>query len=425
MTAGEYILANLWQLIAMVGLLACSAFFSGSETALFSLSQAQLLKFRQSGGRVGRTIDSLLRQPRRLLMVILLGNQLVNVAFFAIATALIVRLDQVEGAAAYRSLMVPIPLVAIIMLGEVCPKNLAISAPGPFARTIAVPLALLVKLLGPVQGAFSAWLIEPLTRLLEPSGRVSSRLTSDELSELLALSSGHGAIPANESAWLQEVIGLGGRKVGEIMVPRVDIVAYDADAPAAGLVALFRRTRLVKVPVYRHDLDHTLGVVYAKELLLNPQRSVADMAKPVPFVPETGTVDKLLMQFRKTRSQMAIVVDEYGGTAGLVSLEDALEEIVGEITAEGEHIAEPVRRLGDNEYEIDGNLAIHDWTGVFGIDLRAQRISTIGGLVMSLLDRVPVVGDVAVTGNLQFTVESMRGPRIRRLRLRMLSEDQP
>jgi CBS domain containing-hemolysin-like protein len=132
-----------------------------------------------------------------------------------------------------------------------------------------------------------------------------------------------------------------------------------------------------------------------------------------------------LLQFRKTQSQMAIVVDEYGGTAGVVSLEDALEEIVGEIAAEGEHVADPVRRIGDDEYQIDGDLAIHDWTGVFGIDLRSQRISTIGGLVMGLLDRVPQVGDVATTGNLQFTVESMRGPRIRRLRLRMLSEDRP
>jgi len=425
MTLVEYILACLWQLVALLVLLACSAFFSGSETALFSLSPAQLMRFRQGGGRVGRTINHLLHHPRRLLMVILLGNQLVNVAFFAVATGLIVGLDRVEAAAAYRGLMAPIPLLLIILLGEVCPKNLAISAPAAFARTVAVPLAILVKLLGPVQEAISAGLIEPLTRLFAPSRQESPVLKQRELSELLAVAGRHAMIPPDESAWLQEVLRLGGRKISEIMVPRVDIVAYDADAPPAGLVALFRRTRLVKIPVYRDDLDHTLGVVYAKELLLNPAGSLAEMAKPVPFVPESGSVDKLLQQFRRMRSQMAIVVDEYGGTAGLVTLEDALEEIVGEIATEGEPVAEPVRQVGPDEYLIDGNLAVHDWADVFGVDLRAERISTIGGLVMSLLDRVPAAGDVARTGNLEFTVESVRGRRIRSLRLRVLGEDQP
>ncbi len=422
MTLGAFVISNLWRLIALALLVVCSGFFSGSETALFSLSRADLLRYRQTGGAVGRTIDSLMRHPRRLLMVILLGNQLVNVAFFAIATTLMLDLGDVRGVGRWRTLLLPAPLILIILLGEVCPKNLAVSKPRSFAKAVSGPLAVLVKLLGPLQRAFSTFLIDPLTRLLAPARPVAVTLRPSELSELLELSSRRGLISPNEWTWLQEVIQLGRRKVADIMVPRVDIVAYDVDAPAAGLVQLFRQTGLVKIPVHRGDLDNTLGVVYAKELLLAPDRQLATLVKPALYVPETGAVDKLLDQFRRNKTQMALVVDEYGGVAGLVTLEDALEEIVGDIVSDGEPAPNPVRSVGPGEWLIDGNLAVHDWADVFEIDLTAERISTIGGVVMELLDRVPRAGDVTRTGNLEFTVESMRGHRIRLLRLRMLEE---
>jgi len=425
MTVTTFAIEHLGHLLGLAGLVMCSGFFSGSETALFSLSRAQLLKFRQGDRRTGHVVARLMGDPHGLLMVLLMGNQLVNVAFYAVSATLIFELAAAaEAGWLAEAGLLAAPLLVLILLGEVGPKGLALAFPGRFAQVVAVPLAGVVRLLGPVQSALSVWLIEPLTRLFSPSDRPGQPLTADELSALLAVSGKQGAIGANESAWLQEVIELGRLRVTDIMVPRVDMVAYDVDAPPAGLVELFRRSGLVKVPVYRGDLDNTVGLVHAKALLLSGGVPLEELARPIPYVPEAGTVDKLLQQFRKTRTQMAIVVDEYGGTAGLVTLEDALEEIVGEIASPGEPPAQPVRELGGGEYLIDGNLPIHEWLDAFGMDLPSARVSTMGGLVMSLLGHVPAVGDKADYRNLQFTVEAVDRHRVRRLRLR-LKEAQP
>lgn len=194
---------------------------------------------------------------------------------------------------------------------------------------------------------------------------------------------------------------------------------------ATGLIELFRRTQQVKIPIYRGDLDNTLGIIHAKELLLGATRPLAELVRPVPFVPEMGTVDKLLLRFHQTSTETAIVVDEYGGTAGLVMLEDALEEIVGDLMASPEEEAEPVQQIGPREYLLSGDLSIHEWSDVFGVDLEAERISTIGGLVLSLLGHVPKVGDAVKTGNLEFTVESVARHRIQMLRLRLVGEETP
>jgi len=417
---GQFIVEHAWELIGLVGLIFCSALFSGAETALFSLSRVELLRLGRDGQRAGRMVVSLMRRPRRLLMVLLLGNQLANVAFFAVSASLVLRLQLAMTVGPWWDVVLLLsPLLVIILLGEVCPKNLAISSPPVFARLTAGPLSLLVRVLGPVQTALNFFLIDPLTRLSVPSRHVPTALTPAELADLLELSGRRGMITESESTWLQEVIGLSRLKVCDIMVPRVDMVAYDIESPADGLVELFRKTGLVKIPVYRGDLDNTLGVVHAKHLLLAPQTVLTKLVRDVPYVPETGTVDKLLLRFRQTKTQMAIVVDEYGGTAGLVTLEDAMEEIVGQIAAPGEELTDPVRRVGENEYLLDADLAIHEWSDLFESPLSFERISTIGGLVVSLLGRVPIAGDVATYLNLEFTVESVHRRRVRQLRLRL------
>ncbi len=425
MTVTEFLLAHLWQLIGLAGLVACSGFFSGAETALFSLSRAQLLRFDKGDRRVGHTIAALMRRPRRLLMVLLLGNQLVNVAFFAIAATLELAVAaSFELAWWIEAALLASPLLGLILLGEVGPKSLAVASPVRFSKIIAVPLAALVRLLGPVQAGLSVWLIEPLTRLFSPSRPAPESLAPEELAALLEISSNRGLISSDQSTWLREVIELSRVRVSDIMVPRVDMVAHDIDNPPTKLAELFRTSGLVKIPVYRGDLDSTEGLIYAKDVLLKPEAKPESLLRPVHYVPEAGTVEKLLQQFRQTRTQIAIAVDEYGGTAGLVTLEDALEEIVGEIAGPDEDIPDPVQQIGEREYLIDGDLPVHEWPDQFGMALPAERISTIGGLVISLLGRVPSVGDEATYRNLAFTVETVRGRRIGQLRLRLREKAQ-
>ncbi|MBL7134658.1 MAG: CBS domain-containing protein, partial [Phycisphaerae bacterium] len=202
-----------------------------------------------------------------------------------------------------------------------------------------------------------------------------------------------------------------------------DMITYDVDGPREGLVELFRRTHLRKVPVYSGHVDNIIGVVHAKRLLLREAAAVGELVVKVPFIPGAASVERALMQFRVMRTQMAVVVDEYGGTAGLVTLEDVLEEIVGDIPDRHDVQRGPaVAQTGRREYLIDGDLAIHEWIDTFKMDLSGKRISTIGGFVTSLIGRIPRVGDTAVYRNLCFTVVSMRRRRVARLRLE-LTED--
>ena len=420
MSLGQFILSHFWQLLGMLAMLLGLAFFGISESAFFSLSRSEILRFRTGSHRVGHVVASLMHRPARLLTSLLLGSQLLGVGFYAMAAGTFLDLGHIVSISwPVEVVLVLMPLLVVVLFGEVGPKVLGYSYPARFAQLLAVPNALLVRVLGPIQVVLSVVLVEPLTRLLQPALAQRQTLSTQELASLLELSHQRGLIASNESDWLKEIIELSRLKVGDIMVPRVDMVAYDADQPPAGLVQLFCRSGLVRIPVYRGDLDDILGLVYAKDLLLAPATPLASLVRPVHFVPETATVDKLLAQFRKTRSQMAIVVDEYGGTAGLVSLEDALEEIVGDISGPGEQVLEAVTQVGPNEYLVDGDLPIHQWHDTFDIPMDIHRVSTIGGLVMSLLGRLPKVGDIVRYRNLEFMVESMRRHRIARVRLRL------
>jgi len=420
MTAAEFFIAHGWQLLALAVLLAGSAFFSGSETALFSLSGRQL-RLMADAGRAGRIAASLMRRPGRVLNTLLLGNMLVNVAYAGIAAAGVLQLRS-AGAAGWAVAVASLaPLVALILVGEVAPKMLALSVCRGWATMAAGPLALIARALSPLLRVADAVTVWPLARLLAPRHEGRRDITADELAALLDLSAKRGIIGPDTNALLQEIVELTDIRVAEVMVPRVDVIAYDADSSPEGLGELFRSTRLRKIPVYERDIDHTLGVVHAKRLLLQPAGPLRELVVKVPFVPETANIERVLLQLRLKRSQMAVVVDEYGGTAGLVTLEDILEEIVGDIPdPHGADRGPAVRRQGEREYLIDGDLAIHEWADAFKMDLGGRRISTIGGFVTAELGRIGRAGEQVTYRNLRFTVESMRGRRIETLRLELM-----
>jgi putative hemolysin len=401
-------------------LLCSSGFLSGSETALFSLSRAQLYRFRHGKG-AGRLAAALMDKPRRLLNTLLLGNTLVNTAYAAVSAVAIIELGR-AGAPGWFIAAAPIvSLLVLILVGEVTPKMLAFAAGVRLAPISATVLVALERLFGPILWLLEMVLVVPLTRILAPRPSGRADISVKELAVLLDLSARRGLIAHDANALLQEIIGLTEIKVSEIMVPRVDVTAYDVEGPPAGLVKLLAATRHRKIPVYERDMDHVLGAVHAKRLLLEPTAPLRTLVAKLPFVPATANLERLLILFRVTRTQMAIVVDEYGGTAGLVTLEDVLEEIVGDIAESHEVRRGPaVEKVSQEEYVVDGDLAIHEWGEAFGIDLSGRRISTIGGFVTSLLGRIPHPGDTARYRNLEFTVESLRRRRADKLRIRLL-----
>ena len=418
----DYLLGQWWRLVLLAVLLAVSGFFSGTETALFNLSRGQLYRLNRSQARTRRLVASLMRRPRKLLQTLLLGNMVVNTAYSAMIAVLVISLAaRGLGTVAAAGVSV-LGVLVLILAGEVTPKMLAYRIREQWAVAAAPPVAVALRVFSPVVRVLEAAFVAPLTRLLAPS-REGPEITAGELGAILDLSVRRGLIGPDANAFLQEIVQLTDIRVADIMVPRVDVIAYDVNGPPGGLIDLFRKTHLRKVPVYDGDIDHVLGVVHAKRLLLDGGGDLRELVVKVPFLPEAANIERALLQLRVGRKQMAIVVDEYGGVAGLVTLEDIIEEIVGDIeeTQEADR-TRPVSRVGENEYLIDGDLAIHEWVDAFKIDLGGRRISTVGGFVISLLGRIPAVGDAADYRNLHFTVEGMRGRRISKLRLELTEE---
>lgn len=400
---------NVGRLVAMLVLLAASAFFSGSETAFFNLTRRQIKQLHTAKNRVARLLAHLLTRPGQLLNCLLLGNMIVNVLFFAVSSVLVLHLKAQGGIAAATGLAFG-TFVALVLFGEILPKSLAYASSRPVALAAALPVFLCVQVLGPVAFLARMIVIEPILRLLLGHQRLARPITMSEFRSVIDFSRQRGLITEDENKLLAEVVELGFLKVRHVMQPRVDIVACDVSDTPAQARDRMQTHHLTKVPVYIGDIDRVVGMVHLRQLLLKPGVSLDRLVQPVHFLPEQKSVESLLEFFRKTETDMALVVDEYGGIAGSVRLEDIAEELFGS-AAIGNGV-EPIKQLGPFEYRLAADLAIHDWADAFGIDLGETRLSTIGGLVTALLGRIPRSGDVARLGNARFTVERVRRHRI-------------
>jgi len=408
---------HLGELVVAGVLLAGSAFCSGTETAMFSLSRGRLMRLGQAGG-AGQLLARMMKAPTRLLNTLLLGNMLTHVGYSAMWAVLIIDLDRQGAPAGVTAAASLLPLILLILLGEALPKTRAMTVSEHWALWTSPVVAVLQRVLGPALWLLDRAAIAPMSRLLLPRRQAPADVTADELAAVMELSGRRGVIDRNASALLQEIIELSDLRLDDIMVPRVDMIAYDVDGDRQGLLDLFRRTHLRRVPVYEGSIDRVVGLIHAKRLFLEGEQPLRNLVTPVLFVPEAATVERTLVQLRVRRVQLAVVVDEYGGTAGLVTLKDILEEIVGELRiGRDEEEAPAVQKVSQREYLVDGDLAIHEWADAFTMDLSGRRISTVGGFVTARLRRIPRVGDRLDYRNLRFEVLAMTGRRVHKLRL--------
>lgn len=400
---------NLGHVLAMLLLLACAVFFSASETAFFNLTRRQLKQFDASSHAMHKLVIRLLRKPGHLLNCLLLGNMTINVLFYAVSSVLVVHARQAAGLGAASALAFG-TFIVLVLFGDIVPKSLAYANSRVLAAATAVPVFVAVQVLGPIAMVFRILFLEPVLRLFFGRVRLSRTVTLAEFRSLVNLSRRRGMLTADERRLLVEVVELGLLKVRHVMRPRVDMIACDvADSPQA-VVELMQQHELTKIPVYARHVDNIVGIVYLRQLFLQPGTPLERLLQPVHFVPEQKTVESLLEFFRKIGIDMAVVVDEYGGIAGTVQLEDIAAELFGRIEPVAD--IEPIKQLGPFQYRLAGDLPIHDWADVFGIDLEETRLSTVGGLVTTLLGRMPRKGDIAYIGNLKFTVERVRRHRI-------------
>jgi putative hemolysin len=405
----QQIYHNVGHVAAMLFLLGGSAFFSGAETAFFNLTRRQVKHINKSESRVHGLLARLLNRPGLLLNCLLLGNMTVNVLFFAVSSVLVLRARTDWGVATATGLALA-TFIVLVLFGEILPKSLAYANSWRIALAAALPAFVIVKVFGPAAFVARAFILEPVLRIFVGQHRSPSTVTTMELRSLIDFSRRRGLISSGETKLFAEVVRLGFLKVRHVMQPRVDIVACDISAPPSTAVDQMRQHGLTKIPVYAEGIDGITGIVHLRQILLRPGLPLERLARPVRFVPEQKTVESIVDFFRTTRTDMAVVVDEYGGIAGVVRLEDIVEELFGGF--ESTDRAEPIQLLGPFEYRLSGDLAIHEWADVFGIDLSETRLATLGGLITALLGKIPKQGDVAQLKNLRFAVERMHRHRI-------------
>ncbi len=394
--------------LLLILLLAATACFSGAETALFSLSRHDLSQFRRDKRRSHQLVAHLMDHPRRLLLTLMVGNVTINMFVFATSLALLQRLPgRLALLAPAIGLISP---VILTLVADVMPKGIAILSGREMAAYIAPLVRTIQLVLSPVVTLLDA-IVTPLTRLAAGPRRGEEFVTVEELQQLVEMSERRRIIDADENAMLSEVLELGRLRVRDVMVHRTNMVAFEIHDDPDELKRILRENRLAKIPVYEQTIDHIIGLVYAKELFLHRHRPLRQLVRSVRFVPEIINLTQLLTHFRRTRTQLAIAVDEFGGVTGLVTVEDVARQIVGEL-APAEAEAPMWERIGPRQFRVSGSMNIRDWAERFHARGLTDDVTTLGGLILSRLGRPASPGDEIRLGNLKLTVERLRGRRI-------------
>ncbi|WP_225029935.1 HlyC/CorC family transporter [Xinfangfangia pollutisoli] len=417
---------------AILALIMASAFFSGSETALTAASRAKL-KGQADKGSVGAQSALVVTEDReRMIGALLLGNNVVNILSSALATALLTRVFGDSGVALATLVMT----VLVLIFGEVMPKTLAITYPEPMAARVAPIVRVLTFLLAPIVTVVRL-LVRLLLRLVGVRASAEDNLHAlrEEIAGAIALGHSEGAVEKEDRDRLLGALDLGERTVDEIMRHRRQIEMIDADLPPQTILSQVLASSHTRLPVYRGSDDNILGVIHVKDLLREVDRlvrgdaheglaslDIAKVAMKPYFIPETTTLDEQMREFLKRRTHFALVVDEYGGLEGLITLEDILEEIVGEITDEHDVVSRErsLQALPEGGYLVDGSMTIRDLNRAMDWSLPDHEANTVAGLVIHEAMMIPTEGQVFSFHGFRFEVMARRENRLTKLKIRPL-----
>ena len=414
----------LSKLIFLLITLIFSALFSGSEVALFSLDKKHLKELKEGNSLVNRYILSLLESPRRLLVTILLGNTIFNVAASILAVTLAIDFALVNDYSVELVLLVQIVLLTIFLLliGEITPKLFASKNPMTFSKVIAFPLYWTSILIYPV-----AKILTDAIKFIVSKFKIDSSKTAlhpSEITDLVDIGKEHGSIEEEEHELIHGLVEFRSINVREVMTPRVDIIAIASNAKYDEVIDLITESGHSRIPVYEEDLDDIIGVLYAKDILsfLDKKKSknlftLKKIVREVIFIPETKLIHELLREFQKKNIHMGIVVDEYGGTSGLVSLEDILEEIVGEIQDEYDKEEKEIIKVDEDKYVVLGKVSIDELNELLGKDFTNENddYDTVGGFIFYHAGKIPEKGYHFDYEDLNFKAVDVENKRVNKV----------
>lgn len=405
--------------ILLILLLWVSAFFGASETAIFSVNKVKIRHLAEEGDRRAALTRRLLDQPNRLISTILIGSTLVNIGATALATSLAIDIFGVTGAGIATGVMT----VLVLVFGEITPKTLAARQSENYALKFSKIINVLSLLLSPVIRILNS-LTNVLIRLFGGAPAENNMVTEEEIRMLVNVGQEEGLIDPDEREMIDSIFEFDDTLVREIMVPRIDIIAVNSGEALEKVINIIINIGHSRIPVYEYTVDNIIGVIYAKDLfkpLLSPAAKVPpikELMRPAYYVPESKKVRDLFDELRKEKIHMAIVLDEYGGTAGLVTIEDLIEEIVGDIQDEYDKEEQQIVTLSDGSLLVDARTPIHEINDLLELDLSDEEFDTISGLVFHNLGRLPLQGQELDIGNLHITVDKVVGRRVTKLRLR-------
>lgn len=399
-------------------LLFLSGFFASSEVVFFSVSKPLLLKYSKS--RLFKILMKLLSKPKEVLVSILLGNELVNILISSYGTKIFTEAFGKEGAILSAILMSTL----IFIFGETLPKNAVL----PVADRLSLIYAPVFYIFHGLVFPFRLLFFRPLRGLLERMG-VETReevyeLSEDRLLGILELGIEAGEFSSSEKEMIEKVFEMDEVLVREIMTPRPDIFALPEDRKVGEVVAEIRKHGHSRIPVYRQRLDEISGIVNVKEVLpihRNSERELREFLKPALFVPEVTTVSGLLKEFRKKKTQIAVVIDEHGAVSGIVTMYDVLRWLVGEVPEEWEKEEKEIEKISSDVYRVDGSADVEDVARIIGFDLPDDYdYDTVGGFVMANLEKMPRKGDEFEYGGFKFIVGDVERNRVQEVIVKIL-----
>ena len=410
------------SLILIGVFLVFSAFFSSSEAAFLSLQRTRIAYLVSTGIPGAKRVADMIGQPERLLSTILLGNNLMNVAFTSVVTVSAIEFVGESNRGQGVAIATAVSTVALLLAGEIVPKTIAVRNSERVAFLYAQPLKWTEYLLMPFVVCLQ-WITRGLNAVLGGSEPESS-ITEGEFRSLIDIGESEGTFKPSEAEMLEKVFQFGDRHVREVMTPRIEMVSINEGSNFREFLDIYAQNTHTRFPVFTDTVDDITGVISAKDLLnkmanegVDYNASATDVQREAYFVPETKRISELFDELRQSGHQMAIVIDEFGGVAGLVTLKRLLEVVVGPVGEEGEAPEEEFRAIDENTFHVEGGMSIQEANQELEIELPEGEFETIAGFVLETLGHIPVVNEEFEHENLKFEIIDMQGLRIEEIKI--------
>jgi len=410
--------SDILQLVILVLLLSASAFFSSAETALMTSNKLRIRNLAENGDKRAEKVLEITANTDKMLSAILIGNNIVNLSASALSTTLTLKLfgSSLVGVAT------GVLTFLILVFGEITPKNVASKNAENMALKYIGIISVLVVILTPVIYVVNK-VAGIVISLFVKNNDDNNMVTEDELRAMVEVSHEDGVIEKEEKKMIVNVVDFGDTVAGDIMLPRVDMVMVSVESSYGEILKIFREEKYTRIPVYEESPDNVIGILNVKDFLLIEDKenfSVKEHLREPLYTYEYKKTSSLMVDMRKTGANIVIVLDEYGTTVGLITLEDMLEEIVGEIRDEFDADEdEGITKISETEYLIDGSTNLDDVNDRIGLELSSEEYESIGGIIMEKLGRLPVEGEVITFDNIILTVKKMDHARIEKVGLKL------